>query len=70
MAKINRSVRLGKKLKNYRLFKGYTQEEVARKMKFNRLTLVRIEQGKKEVGAIELMMLSKIYGVDISYFLE
>lgn len=61
---------LGKKLKETRQALGLTLENVAAKLGFsNYQTLSTIESGEREVKALELSELAKIYFKDIAYFL-
>lgn len=58
--KINDRERIGKRIKEIRLQKGITQEELAEMVGIQRASLSRIEAGRFSVG---LDILSKIAGV-------
>lgn len=59
------------KLKQSRELLGLTQAEVAERLGFkNYQTILKIEDGTRNVKADELSKLAKIYGRSVSYFLE
>ncbi len=56
---------IGKFLKKVREDLGLTQEEVASKVDLGRDAIIRIENGKRKVGALELVAFSKLYNIDL-----
>lgn len=62
---------VGRRLKEVREKLGLTLGEVSERMKFkNYQTLSAIEDGTRQIKALELAELAKIYFRDISYFLD
>ncbi len=53
---------LGKRLKNYRQFKGLTQKDVASYLKVPHSAISDIENAKRDVTVGELNILSQLYG--------
>ena len=61
---------LGQKIKNKRKELNLTQEYLAEKLNISRQAVSKWEAGKSEPSMNNLLELSKIFGVDISYFNE
>lgn len=62
-------VKLGERLREARKYLGFTQGEVAGRLKIGRSALSEVESGVRRIGALELRTLSKLYGHPVSYFL-
>lgn len=60
--------RLGEKLKEARNYLGLKQDEVANYLKIPRTALTEIESGKRNVEAIELGRLAKLYRQSVGFF--
>ncbi len=58
------------RLKNARLEAGFTQIEIAKKLKRPQSHISNVESGQQRVDVIELQRFAKIYKKDISYFLN
>jgi transcriptional regulator with XRE-family HTH domain len=58
------------RLKIARLNAGLRQEDVAVKLKKPQSYISKIERGERRVDAAELKGLAKIYGKNISFFVE
>jgi Zn-dependent peptidase ImmA (M78 family)/DNA-binding XRE family transcriptional regulator len=56
---------LARRLRSAREAGGFTQEEVASRLKVSRPTIVQIEQGNRAVTSLELDRLAYLYGRDI-----
>lgn len=59
---------LGERLKNLRLAKGLTQEDVAKKANITRSTISNYENGRRTPHLKDLQKLSKIFNVGLEYF--
>lgn len=60
----------GKLIKELRVKKGMTQEELAEKTEISARTIQRIENGEVDPRAYTLQMIAKALGVDFSIFTE
>lgn len=49
---------------------GFTQVEVAKKLKRPQSHISNIESGQQRVDVVELQIFAKIYNKDIKYFLK
>ena len=58
------------KLKEYRINKGYTQEDMARILGITQQSYSNKEAGKRGFNTKELLILQKILGVNISDIYE
>ncbi|MFA6989164.1 MAG: helix-turn-helix transcriptional regulator [Candidatus Gastranaerophilaceae bacterium] len=58
--------RLGKKLKEIRMDKGFTQEALAEKVKIHPTYVGKIETGKSNPSALMLYKISRALGVKLS----
>ncbi len=58
------------RLKNARLEAGFTQIEIAKKLKRPQSHISNVESGQQRVDVIELQRFAKMYKKDISYFLN
>ena len=58
------------KLKKARLQSGYSQVEIAKKMKRPQSHVSKIESGDQQINILELQELATIYKKDIKYFLK
>lgn len=59
---------IGKKLKQLRKSKGWTQEQVAEKVDVTRSTLSNYEIGRRTPHLKDLSALAGVYGVGLDYF--
>jgi len=66
----NRMILIGKKLKQAREALGYTQEQVAEKLKIGRPRYCDIENGKRDLPLKELYRFCEFFGRPLSYFLK
>jgi transcriptional regulator with XRE-family HTH domain len=60
----------GKLIKELRIKKGMTQEELAEKTELSARTIQRIENGEVDPRAYTLQMIAKALGVDYELFVE
>jgi transcriptional regulator with XRE-family HTH domain len=49
---------------------GFTQVEVAKKLKRPQSHISNVESGQQRVDVVELQTFAKIYGKDITYFVK
>jgi len=61
---------LQKRLKEARLAAGMTQVEVGKKFKQPQCFVSKIERGERNIDAIELVEIAKVYGQPIGFFLK
>ena len=61
---------LGQRLKSAREAIGLTQQQVADQVALTRVAVSQIESGHRTVSSLELMHLSRLYGRDMTSFLE
>ena len=61
---------LGQRLKSAREAIGLTQQRVADQVELTRVAISQIESGHRAVSSLELMRLSRLYGQDMTSFLE
>lgn len=61
---------LGRKLRDAREARGWTQEDAAKAIDVARTTLINIEQGKRSPSVVELAKLAHEYGRDVSELLR
>jgi len=59
---------LGRRVRDLRLDKNLTQEELAFEVKISRDHLSNIENGKHPINLKNLYKLATFFGVDIKYF--
>lgn len=62
--------RIGKRLKFYRLSKGFTQEELAERAGFTRSYYTEIETGKRNVSIVNLCRLSSALNVPLGELMD
>ena len=62
--------KLGERIKNIRTQLGLSQEELAERLKINRVAISQIENGQREVSAEEIARLSKIYHIPTDVLLD
>jgi len=68
MADINKEV--GKKIRNYRTKKGWSQEKLGFESGLHRAYIGQIERGEKKIGLINLEKISKALGISISKIIQ
>jgi Zn-dependent peptidase ImmA (M78 family)/DNA-binding XRE family transcriptional regulator len=61
---------LGNRLQESRRARGLNQQEIGDQMNMARTTIVAIEKGERRVNPDELIKFAKIYGRDVSKFLD
>lgn len=61
---------LGQRIREERKYRGQTQEEVARRVSFDRTSLNKIENGSRRVTALELAGIAEAIGVRMATFFE
>ena len=57
-------------LRKARLQAGFTQVQVAKKLRRPQSHISNIESGQQRVDVVELKRFAKIYGKDINYFIK
>lgn len=62
--------KLGGKIKALRAQLGWSQEELAAKIKLNRVSLSQVENGQREVGAEEVAALASIFNTSTDILLD
>lgn len=60
---------VAKRLENARLDMGYTQKEVAEKLKKSQSYISKVEAGQQRIDIIELSLFAKLYKKPINYFI-
>ena len=60
---------LGRKIKELRKSKGWTQQELADRMNFDRTTISKWESGANQLGFPELRALGRLFDMDLSEYL-
>ncbi len=60
---------LMERLRSARLDAGLTQEEAGKKLRKPQAFISKIERGERNVDAIEIAEIGKVYGKPIDYFL-
>jgi len=58
------------RLREAREYLGLSQEQVAKALNLSRPAVTNLENGSREVKALELDALARIYGKSVRYFLE
>ena len=61
---------VGEKIKTRRMELGWSQRELADRMKCNHSTITRIETGKIDVSQSRIMQFSEVLGVSIAYLMD
>jgi transcriptional regulator with XRE-family HTH domain len=61
---------LGKRLRKLREYQGYTQEAVAQALGLMRPSVSMIEEGRRNLTALELSRLSRLYSLPVAYLLD
>lgn len=67
MVNINKAV--GQRIRQYRLKKGFTQEELAFEANLHRAYIGQIERGEKNIGVKNLEIIAKTLGIKTSKLL-
>ncbi len=68
MAEINKKV--GRNIQQYRLKKGWTQEELAFEADLHRAYIGQIERGEKNIGVQNLEKIAKALNIRVSSLLD
>jgi len=63
-------VKMGKKIRNYRITHDYSQQELADYLKLTKQAISRIENGKRRVTAQELEKTALFFDVPLALFLK
>ncbi|WBY00523.1 helix-turn-helix transcriptional regulator [Ramlibacter tataouinensis] len=66
----DRREEIARRLREAREYLGLSQDQVARALNLSRPAITNLENGSREVKALELDALSRIYGKSVTYFLE
>ncbi len=61
---------IGRRIRETRLAKGWSQEQVAQALGCTRVTFTRVELGQAELTASELEFLALTMGVSVNAFLQ
>ncbi len=61
---------IGKKIKQLRSDRSWTQKELAEKLNFSESFISYIEKGLRSVSLSDLKKVAEIFNVDFDYFLE
>lgn len=59
---------IGKKLKQLRVGRGLTQQQISEYLGLSRATISNQEIGRKAISVEKLKMLAKFYNVDLNFF--
>jgi transcriptional regulator with XRE-family HTH domain len=70
MRKKKNLIEAGKRLKNFRLSKKLTLEELSEKTGITYQLLTKAENGKHNLTMVELINLRKCYGIDFIYLFD
>lgn len=57
---------IGSNIKLYRIKAGYTQAQLAKKLKIERTTICNIELGNQKLSVDKLLLISELFKIDIS----
>ena len=68
MAEINRKV--GDKIRQLRIKKGLSQEQLAHEANLHRAYIGQIERGEKNIGVENLQIIAKALGIKTSKLIE
>ena len=63
-------VSIGNRVKTLRIYKGLSQDELARRIDFDRTYLSRVESGKQNVTVETLLKICEGLGVTIKEFFD
>lgn len=66
----DKNKQIGRKIKIARIIRNITQKELAKKIEVGPVTVSRIESGSKNITAVEMEKISKVFNCPISYFYE
>ena len=61
--------KVAKRLERTRIEIGYTQKEVAEKLKKSQSYVSKVEAGQQRIDIIELSLFAKLYKKSINYFI-
>ncbi len=59
-------IRLGRKVRNLRLQRGWTQVELAEKLGLDRSYLADVERGKRNISVLNLELIAEGLGLSLS----
>ena len=62
-------LKMGKKIRDYRIILDYSQQELADHLKLTKQAISRIENGKRRITAQELEMIASFFDVPVAFFL-
>ena len=66
----DKNKQIGRKIKIARILRDLTQEELAKKIGVEPVTVSRMESGSRNITAVEIEKLSKAFNRPLSYFYE
>lgn len=61
---------ISKKLREYRIRRGFRQEDVSRALDISRQAVVSIESGKRRITISEFITVTRLYQLTLEEFLE
>jgi|TARA_Y100000031_G_scaffold100718_1_gene110445 transcriptional regulator with XRE-family HTH domain len=61
---------VGKKIRDYRKRKGWSQEKLGFEAGLHRAYVGQIERGEKKIGLVNLEKFSKAFGISISKIIQ
>jgi transcriptional regulator with XRE-family HTH domain len=62
-------IKMGKKIRDYRIILDYSQQELADYLKLTKQAISRIENGKRRITAQELEKIASFFDVPVAFFL-
>lgn len=70
VSEVSTSAELGRRVREARLALEKSQDEVASELSLSRTAVTRIESGDRQVSSLELVSLSRVLDVPLTYFVE
>lgn len=61
---------IGKRIKEVRVEKRMSREQIARRLKVAQQTIEKYEKGKIEISVNRLIQISNVFDINILYFLQ
>ena len=70
MGKINPCVKLGRRIRYLRTYRGITQEQLAHLAGMSRINLSRIENGRQEPGVCVMVRIAHALGIKLTELVQ
>jgi len=69
MSNNNVNIKVGQQIKSVRELRGYSQADLANKLKINRASLSQLESGKQQITVSLIYKLAQVLETDVTTFL-